>query len=105
MVTGNTHIAHLLDTVHHEMDNVVCSHHVYKSIWSPVIEQLILKRSLPANTQDKFGVTVKKYSQILGHILSEKLFKDHVVFYYMKGLCCLSYYLEKDVRKRLRSAM
>ena len=105
MVTEDTYVAHPLDTVHHEMDSVVCSHHVYKSVWSPVIEQLVLKRSLPANPHDKLRVAVKKYSQILGRILSEKLFKDHVVFYYMKGLCRLSYYLEKEVRKKLRSAM
>ena len=67
MVTGNTHVAHLLDTVHHEMDSVVCSHHVYIFMWSPIIEQLILKRSLPANPHDKFGVAVKLLSDTGPH--------------------------------------
>ena len=32
MTAGNTHAANLLDTVHHEMENSVCSHHIYKSV-------------------------------------------------------------------------
>ena len=31
-------VADPLDSVHHEMDSVVCGCHVYKSVWSPVIE-------------------------------------------------------------------
>ena len=33
-----------VDIVHHEMDSMVCSHSVYTFVWSPVIEQLILKK-------------------------------------------------------------
>ena len=34
-----------VDTIHHEMDSVVCSHCVYKPVWSPVIgEQLGLEK-------------------------------------------------------------
>ena len=45
MAAGDTCIANLVDTVHHEMDNVVCSYHVYKSVWSPVTgEQLIVEK-------------------------------------------------------------
>ena len=36
MAAGNTHVADLLDTVYHEMDKLTCSHHDYKSVWSPV---------------------------------------------------------------------
>ena len=36
---------HMIDTVHHEMDSVTHIHHVYKSMWLPVIgEQLILEK-------------------------------------------------------------
>ena len=31
MAAGDTHVLDSLDTVHHEMDSVGCSHHVYKS--------------------------------------------------------------------------
>ena len=42
MAADNTGVADPLDTVQHKMGGVVCSHHVYKSVWSPVLgEQLI----------------------------------------------------------------
>ena len=37
-------VAHPIDIVHHEMDSVVRSHHVYTFVWSPIIEQLILEK-------------------------------------------------------------
>ena len=45
MAADDACVADLVDTVHHEMDSVVCGHHVYKSVWSPVIgEQLVLEK-------------------------------------------------------------
>ena len=45
MATGHVRVADPLDTVHHEMDRVVCSNHVSKSVWSPKIgEQLVLEK-------------------------------------------------------------
>ena len=59
MATGDACVSDLLDTVHHEMDNVVRGHHVYKSVWLPVIgEQLILEKE-PANPHNEFAVAVK----------------------------------------------
>ena len=46
MAAGNTRVVDLLDTVHHEIDSVAHSHHVYKSVWSPVKEQLIQEKEL-----------------------------------------------------------
>ena len=43
MAAGDTHIADLVDTVHHKIDSKVHSHHVYKSVWSPVIRQRITR--------------------------------------------------------------
>ena len=40
----DSRVAHAVDIVHHEMDSVVRSHHVYTFVWSPVIEQLILEK-------------------------------------------------------------
>ena len=48
MTVGEACIADLLDIVHHDTDSVVCSHHVYKPVWSPVIEQLVLEKE-PVN--------------------------------------------------------
>ena len=44
MEAGNTRITDLLDTVHHEMDSVVHSYHVYKSVWSSVIREPVLEK-------------------------------------------------------------
>ena len=65
------------------------SHYVYKSIGSPVIEQLLLEKEPAANLHDKFAMAVIKDSQIVGCTLSENLFTDHVILYYMKGRCHL----------------
>ena len=45
MAAGNTREADPVDTVQHEMDSTVRSHHFYKSVQSPVIgEQLVLEK-------------------------------------------------------------
>ena len=64
MAADNNLLADPLDTVHHEMDSMIRDHHVYKSVWSPVIaEQLILEKE-PANPNDEFAVAVIKDSHI-----------------------------------------
>ena len=40
----DSHVADPVDIVHHEMDSVVRSRHVYTFVWSPVIEPLILEK-------------------------------------------------------------
>ena len=67
MAADDVHVADLLDTVQHEMDCLVYGHHVYKSVWSRVTEQLILKK-VPANPHDEFAVPVIGASQIVSHI-------------------------------------
>ena len=42
-------VADWLDTMHHEMDSMVHVHHVYKSGWSSVVEQLCLEKEPVAN--------------------------------------------------------
>ena len=45
MEADGVHVADPLDTVHCAMDSMVRSHHVYKSVWFPIIgEQLILEK-------------------------------------------------------------
>ena len=83
-------------------DSMVHDHHVYKSVWSPIVEQLFLGKE-PVNPHDKFTVAViKRFSDSGPHF--KRIFTDHVVFYYTKGLCYLLYYWEKEERKRLRSS-
>ena len=45
MAAGDTCAADPVDTVHHETDSMVHSHCFYKSVWSPVIEQLVLEKA------------------------------------------------------------
>ena len=69
MAASDTHVAYLLDTMHHKMDSMVHSHHAYKYVWSPIIrEQLILERSLPVNLRNKIAVVVIKDSQVVSCI-------------------------------------
>ena len=80
MAAGDTHVADPLDTVYHEMDSMVHGHHVYKSVWSPVVgEQLVLEKE-PANPHDEFAVAVIKDSQIVGHILKKYL---QIMWYFL----------------------
>ena len=44
MAAGNSCVADPVDTVHHEIESMVRSHHVYKSVLSPVLEQLGLEK-------------------------------------------------------------
>ena len=42
MAADNAGVADPLDTVQHKMGSVVCSHHVYKSVWSPVLGEKLI---------------------------------------------------------------
>ena len=45
MAAGDTLVADLVVSVHHEMDTAICSYHVYKSVQSLVIgTELILEK-------------------------------------------------------------
>ena len=39
MAAKDIHVTHPVDTMHYEMDSTVRSYHVYKSVWSSVIEE------------------------------------------------------------------
>ena len=52
MAGGNNRIADPVDTVQHLMDRAVRSNRVYKFVWSPALEQLVLeKESASQSTQ------------------------------------------------------
>ena len=87
MAAGDAQVFDLLDNLHHEMYSLIPNHCVYKSVWLPVIEeQIILEKSLQANLHNEFSMAVIKDSQIVSRIPSKRLFTDHMVFYYTKGL-------------------
>ena len=43
MAAGDTRVADPVDTMHYEIDSAVHNHQVYKSVWSQIIEQLVLE--------------------------------------------------------------
>ena len=85
MAAGDVQVANLLHNLHHEMYSLIRNHCVYKSVWLPVMEQLILGKSLQANLHSEFLMAVIKDSQIVARIPSERLFTDHMIFYYTRG--------------------
>ena len=81
------------------MDSVVHSHHVYKSVWSSVIEQLGQSTWWICSGSDK-------NSQIVNCTPLEDLFTEHVIFYYTKGLCRpLSSVCHITERRRIRQGL
>ena len=67
MAAGDIHLADPIDTsVHHEIDSTVHSYCVYKPVWSPVIEQLVLskeKACWPIHTLNLQYLAVMQTSQ------------------------------------------
>ena len=116
MATGDTHVADPLDTMYHEMDSIVHSHHVYKPVWLPKIgEQLILERSLPANVHNKIAVVVIKDSHVVSRILSQNyswvvfcckiIHGSHSVLLHKGALLSVRLLGEGRIEKKLRNTM
>ena len=89
MAAGDTRVADLVDsTVHHEMDSTVRSHRFCKSVYSPVIEQLVLEEE-PASQSTRWICSTwqwKWFSDSWPHSV-KILHTDHMVLYYTKELC------------------
>ena len=77
MAAGDTHVADLIDTVHHavhhdEMDSMVCNHCVYSSVRSPNRTTHPRKRACqPILMMNLQYMAVIKDSQIVGCTLSD----------------------------------
>ena len=53
------------------MESVIRGHHIYKSIWHPILgEQLTLERE-DENSHDRHAVSVMKGDAIVGHVPRE----------------------------------
>ena len=85
MESGDACVADLLDSVHYEMNGMVRSHHVYKSVQSPVItEQLILKKEPICQSTGRICSGNDKGLLDTGQHSVGKVFTDDMVFYCMK---------------------
>ena len=83
MAAGDTSILDPLDPVHHEVNSMpVYSHHVYISVRSPVIEQLILEKELNGQSTQWICSSSDKGFSDVGLTPLENLFTNHVVFCY-----------------------
>lgn len=75
-----------------EMDCFVKSYHVYKSIWTPVIGEILTSERESGNIIDKYAVCVKKDNIIVGHLPLGKSGKfAKTIFYFLRAdeeSCC-----------------
>ena len=51
--------------------SVVRGHHVYKSVWTPLLGERLLVRPETGNNHDKYTVSVVKHGGIVGHLPRE----------------------------------
>ena len=100
-----------LDTVDHEIDSIARGHHVYKSVWLPVIvEQLILEKE-PASQSIwwSYSDSDKGFSDSGPHFVWKFIHRSSGILLHDGALSSairhLSYYWEKKERKKLGSTM
>ena len=55
------------------LDSVVRGHHVYKTIWTPFLGEILTAIAEPGNSHDRHAVCVKKegHGEIVGHVPRE----------------------------------
>lgn len=61
----------MADTRTYAYSSVIRGHHVYKSIWTPVIGETLHVRIEENNEYDRFAVSVLREDEIVGHIPQE----------------------------------
>lgn len=49
-------------------DSVVRGHHVYKSVWTPVIGEELYLEPEESNEHDEYAVAVRKDGETIGHV-------------------------------------
>ena len=52
-------------------EGVVCGHHVFKRIWTPVVGKVLTVAIEADNTEDRFAVAVTKDDMVVGHVPRE----------------------------------
>ena len=52
--------------------SVVRGHHVYKSVWTALLEERLSVRPEPGNNHDKHAVSVVKHGEIVGMVTSRR---------------------------------
>ena len=49
-------------------ESVVCDHHVFKRIWTPVVGEVLAVAREAGNTEDRFAVAVTKDDMVVSHV-------------------------------------
>ena len=59
------------------IESSILSHHMYRSIWTPVIDNMLACKQEQNNIHYSFAVVVHKEFTVLGHILSIHMYLLH----------------------------
>ena len=61
-------------------------YHVYKSVWTPTLQEQVYGEFEPHNPVDKYGVSVKKDEKVDGHLpLAENGKFAKTIFYFLRA--------------------
>ena len=52
------------------LDSVVYGHHVYKTVWTPFLGEILTAIPEPENSHNRHAVCIKKGTKIVGHVSS-----------------------------------
>ena len=51
-----------------EFSSYICGYHVYKDVWTPAMEEMLLLRREPTNETDRNAVAVLNEDGVVGHV-------------------------------------
>ena len=51
----------------YSIDSVVCGHHVYKTVWTLVVGEILIAEQEDMNAEDQYAVAVMKTDNIVVH--------------------------------------
>ena len=61
-------------------------YHVYKSVWTPTLQEQVYGEIEPHNPVDKYAVAVKKDEKVIGHLpLGENGKFAKAIFYFLRA--------------------
>ena len=61
-------------------------YHVYKSVWTPTLQEQVYGEIEPHNPVDKYAVAVKKDEKVVGHLpLGENGKFAKIIFYFLRA--------------------
>ena len=68
-------------------------YHVYKSVWTPTLQEQVYGDIEPHNPVDKYAVAVKKDEKVIGHLPLGENGKFTIIFYFLRADPCAKCYI------------